>query len=383
MNINKLLPGMVICSFALAFAGCQKSHNANNEPGIDLEKPFDYQALLNAATSGELPGVVLYIESPQLYFYGAAGVADLDDKTPMPVDARIPNGSAGKKLTALLVAMLVDEQKLNLDQPITSYLPAQITDKIANAASMTIRQMLQHRAGLFDYLNDSNRAFYQAVLAEPESLKTDLFALQFAFDQPAHFAPAQGWSYSNTGYILTGLVLDQLLGEHHSRAMRSYIFEPLGLHSMSYGGLEKTYAPITPGYFKTEEGMLNTRQYYQNIGLADAPVVSNAKDMAHILKFIVEGKQLSSTTHQLLMDDASFVGTGIGTLAYSYGLFKETINGKKVIQHGGRELGYATYNFYIAETKTTGSMLINCNGYQTCDDAHETLSKKVLAELTK
>lgn len=382
MKVNNLLPGMFICSFALALAGCGKDHKTNNAPPVQV-KPFDYQALLNTAAEGEIPGVVLYIESPQLYFYGAAGMADLNDKTPMPIDARIPNGSAGKKLTALLAAMLVEQQKLNLDQSITNYLPAAITNRVANASSITTRQMLQHTAGLFDYLNDSNGAFYDAVIAEPESIKTDAFALQFALDQPAKFVPAQGWSYSNTGYILTGLVLDKVLGTHHSQAMRKQIFEPLGLSSLSYGGLEKSYGPIVSGYFHTGNAVLNTRQYYQNIGVADAPVVGNAKDMANILKFIVEGKQFSSTVHQLMMNDGSFVNTGLGSMSYSYGLFKETINGKKVIHHGGRELGYATYNFYIPDTKTTVAMMVNCNGYKACDDAHDALYQKVIGELTK
>ena len=383
MKVNNLLSGMIIGSLTLAVAGCGSEHKTNNNLLPVPVKPFDYQALLNTAAEGEIPGVVLYIESPQLYFYGAAGMADLNDKTPMPIDARIPNGSAGKKLTALLAAMLVEQQKLNLDQSITNYLPAEITNRVANASSMTTRQMLQHTAGLFDYLNDSNGAFYDAVVAEPDSIKTDAFALQFALDQKAKFAPAQGWSYSNTGYILTGLVLDQVLGTHHSQAMRKQIFEPLGLSSLSYGGLEKSYGPIVPGYFHTGNAVLDTRQYYQNIGVADAPVVGNAKDMANILKFIVEGKQFSHSIHQLLMSETSFVNTGLGTMSYSYGLFKETINGKQVIHHGGQELGYATYNFYIPDTKTTVAMLVNCNGYQACNDAHNALYQKVISELTQ
>ena len=155
MKVNNLLPGMFICTFALALAGCGKDHKTNNAPPVQV-KPVDYQALLNTAAEGEIPGVVLYIESPQFYFYGAAGMADLNDKTPMPIDARIPNGSAGKKLTALLAAMLVEQQKLNLDQSITNYLPAEITNRVANASSITTRQMLQHTAGLFDYLNSQS-----------------------------------------------------------------------------------------------------------------------------------------------------------------------------------------------------------------------------------
>ena len=81
MKVNNLLSGMIIGSFALAVAGCGTERKTNNNLLPVPVKPFDYQALLNATTEGEIPGVVLYIESPQFYFYGAAGMADLNDKT--------------------------------------------------------------------------------------------------------------------------------------------------------------------------------------------------------------------------------------------------------------------------------------------------------------
>ncbi|GLX78573.1 D-alanyl-D-alanine carboxypeptidase [Thalassotalea insulae] len=381
----RTMTSAISCAIALTLSACggssSKSTTAEAKPNtIEM---FDYQALIDNAVTGEIPGVVLYIDSPELHFHGAAGLADLNQQTPMQIDARIPNGSAGKKLTALLAGMLAEQQLLNLDANITDYLAPAITNRIANGSEITIRQMLQHTAGLFDYLNDSDGAFYQAVRLDPDSIKTDIFAIQFAFDQDAKFAPGQDWSYSNTGYILTGLVMDQVLGDHHFNAMRSQIFEPFSLNSMSYGGLEKDHAPITSGYFKDDAETINTRPYYQNIGVADAPVVSTAKDMADLLKLIVDGAQMSATTHDLLVADESFVDTGIGSLQYSHGLFKETINGKQVLHHGGSELGYATYNFYISETDTSVAMLINCNGYQACDNAHTALYQQVINQLTK
>jgi D-alanyl-D-alanine carboxypeptidase len=207
--------------------------------------------------------------------------------------------------------------------------------------------MLQHTAGLFDYLNESDGAFYDAVLKDPDSLKTDAFAMSFVYGQEANFQAGSDWAYSNTGYILTGLIFDELLEEHHSRAMRQQIFEPFGLNSMSYGGVEKDFAGINSGYFLSDGERVDTKPYYQNIGVADAPVVGSAKDMADVLKIIVKGELLNATSHQLMLADSSFINTSMSGLQYSYGLFKEMINGREVIHHHGSELGYATYNFYI------------------------------------
>lgn len=371
---------------ALLLTACGSSNKAadsNVQSTQPEEQQFDYQALLEKTVEGEIPGVALYIDSPTFKFHGAAGVANIDSQTPMQIDARIPNGSAGKKLTALLASMLVNDQQLDLDKPITTYLPTDITSRVANAEAITTRQMLQHTAGLFDYLNESDGAFYDSVLQEPDSIKTDAFAMSFAYDQSANFAPATDWSYSNTGYILTGLILDELLAEHHSKAMREKIFEPFGLDSMSYGGVEKDFASINSGYFLYEGELIDTKLYYQNIGVADAPVVGSAKDMADVLNIIVKGELLSATSHQLMLADNSFINTNINGLQYSYGLFKEMINGKEVIQHHGSELGYATYNFYIKESETTAAFIVNCNGYTACDNAHKSLYNQVIKELTK
>jgi len=371
---------------ALLLTACGSSNKAadsNVQSTQPEEQQFDYQALLEKTVEGEIPGVALYIDSPTFKFHGAAGVANIDSQTPMQIDARIPNGSAGKKLTALLASMLVNDQQLDLDKPITTYLPTDITSRVANAEAITTRQMLQHTAGLFDYLNESDGAFYDSVLKEPDSIKTDTFAMSFAYGQSANFVPATDWSYSNTGYILTGLILDELLAEHHSKAMREKIFEPFGLDSMSYGGVEKDFASINSGYFLYEGELIDTKLYYQNIGVADAPVVGSAKDMADVLNIIVKGELLSATSHQLMLADNSFINTNINGLQYSYGLFKEMINGKEVIQHHGSELGYATYNFYIKESETTAAFIVNCNGYTACDNAHKSLYNQVIKELTK
>lgn len=371
---------------ALLLTACGSSNKAaeSNVQLINLaEQRFDYQALLDKTVEGEIPGVVLYIDSPTLKFHGAAGVANIDNQTPMQIDARIPNGSAGKKLTALLAAMLVNDQLLDLDKPITTYLPTGITSRVANAEAITTRQMLQHTAGLFDYLNESDGAFYDAVLKEPDSLKTDAFAMNFVYGKGANFSAGTDWSYSNTGYLLTGLILDELLGEHHSKAMRQKIFEPFGLDSMSYGGVEKEYASINSGYFLNDGDRIDTKPYYENIGVADAPVVGTAKDIADLLSIIVSGEQLNTESYDLLLAESSFINTSKDGLQYSYGLFKEMINGKEVIHHHGSELGYATYNFHIKDTNTSAAFIVNCNGYTACDNAHKSLYNQMLAELTQ
>ncbi|MEL7479235.1 MAG: hypothetical protein AAGJ17_10195, partial [Pseudomonadota bacterium] len=98
---------------------------------------------------------------------------------------------------------------------------------------------------------------------------------------------------------------------------------------------------------------------------------------------IVSGEHLNSASYDLLLAESSFINTNIDGLQYSFGLFKEMINGKEVIHHHGSELGYATYNFYIKESDTAAAFIVNCNGYTACDNAHKNLYNQVIKELTQ
>ncbi|CAH9049411.1 IS4 family transposase MICBce3 [Pseudoalteromonas holothuriae] len=375
----------IVCA-TLTITGCGSNsakHNNVVKSVIDVAATeFDYQQLLNDTVKNNVPGVVLYIQSPTVEFYGAAGLADINTQTMMQIDARIPNGSAGKKLTALLAAMLHEEGRFDLDAPISQYLPTSILSKIQYSQLMTTRQLLSHTSGVFDYLADNDGEFYQAVQQQPNKLITDSFALHYALDKPAHFSPGSDWRYSNTGYILAGLILNSVLGEHHSKALRDYVLDPLGLTSMSYGGIEKAHAEIVSGYFLLDDKLENTQSFYSNIGVADAPVVGDARDMAELLRHIVESEQINESLRQLLIGDANLNKTGQVNQRYGMGIFVERYDDQVVYYHGGDELGYATRDYYFPKTQTAITMLFNCNGYRTCevdiDNMRDTVLKQFL-----
>lgn len=163
----------------LSLFGCNDSQSTSNPKPSPVSPPVaevDFQAMLEQSVEAGIPGIVLYIDSPTLQFYGAAGLADKENTIPMTTDARIPNGSAGKKVTALLMAMLHEQQLLDLDAPISDYLSHELLQQIENSDEMYVRQLLNHTAGLYDYLNDANGEFFAAVLQQPDLIKTDSFA---------------------------------------------------------------------------------------------------------------------------------------------------------------------------------------------------------------
>ena len=244
MTVNHTLkPLLLACACAFGLVACGGGSSSGNSTAPTPPPPIvsvDYQQMLDAFVSDEVPGVILHIDTPAEDFLGSAGLADKETNIAMRTDHQMPTGSAGKKATALLVAMLHQDGLLNIDATLDTWLDPSLLSRIANSQDMTLRQLLNHTAGVHNYLaENTNPQWFAALLADPQSIKTDSFALQFSLDQPAYFPPGQGFQYSNTGYLLAGLILDKVLGEHHAQAMRQRILEPLGLNHTFYTGVEK------------------------------------------------------------------------------------------------------------------------------------------------
>lgn len=354
--------------------GCSGGSDKSSAPvvaqPIPVETPFDYQATIDNAISETIPGIALFVEKEGLTFLGTAGVTNTDTLEPMQSYHVMPTGSAGKKLTSLLAVLLEQEGLLNLDDRINTFLDIEILEQIENSDTMTIRQLLNHTAGVFDYLDDTNdNAFYNAVLSsDPTALKLDRYALSFALNKPAYSLPGEAFNYSNTGYLLVGLIIDKVLGEHHSVAVRHRIFDQLGMNESFYGGIEKERGEIISGYFKDETvGVLDTKPFFEYIGVADAPLRANVEDLALLLKNLVAEESVFSDDVQARFFDDNSVVQVDATTEYGLGIFKENVNGKTIYHHGGVEPGYTTANIFIKDSQTSITAFFNCGLTAECE----------------
>ena len=389
VNLKSLVFSTIILSLT-ACGGGDKKNTQVVDPIIPVEPPaFNYQATIDNAITDIVPGIILLVEKPGFKFLGSAGLADIETQTPMQTYDVMPNGSAGKKITALLTVMLDEEGLLSLDDNIDNWLSDEILAQIENSEKMTIRQLLNHTSGIHDYLDEStNDDFIHALLTDTETLKTDSYVLPFGLNYPAYSLPGEAFNYSNTGYLLVGLILDEVLGEHHSSAIRNRILIPFGMNSTIYNGVEneKSQGEMISGYFSNDEYDLNTKPMYENIGVADAPLRSNVEDMTLLLKFIVDQdahvsdyvkEQLFGESH--LVDYGSpYYGAVDQNASYGLGLFKETINNQIVYHHDGLEFGYSTKNIYIADSQTSITAFFNCGGEARCDSVTEALTETIL-----
>jgi CubicO group peptidase (beta-lactamase class C family) len=112
------------------------------------------QALIGAAVREGLPGVSLRVEGPGIDFQGAAGVADLMTDEPLTTNHVMYVASLGKTFTAAIALQLCEEGRLDLDSPITTWLPVEVTRRLPSSGKITLHHLLSHTSGLIDYLND-------------------------------------------------------------------------------------------------------------------------------------------------------------------------------------------------------------------------------------
>ncbi len=291
MAIACKLKLLLICttiSLLTACGGSSSSSDKKPAPEIIEEQPpivFDYQKLIDETVSETIPGIILLVETPEQKFLGSAGLANKETQDPMQTYSTMPTASAGKPMIALLAAMLADENLLDLDASLDTWLSADILNQIEHSDEITLRQLLNHTSGIYDYVQNDD--IINILLAEPDKLKTDIDFLQLGLNQPANFKPGEGQEYSNTGYLLTGLILDQVLGMHHSVALRERILVPLGMEATYYMGIEKDQGDFISGYHTFDDEIYDTKLYLENVALADEPVVSNVEDMALFLKSVV------------------------------------------------------------------------------------------------
>ncbi|MEV7117275.1 serine hydrolase domain-containing protein [Kitasatospora griseola] len=163
-----------------------------------------------------------------------AGVGDLATGAEVPVDGQIRAGSNTKPFTAVVVLQLVAEGKVGLDTAVDAYLPGLLRGDGIDGRTITVRQLLQHTSGLPDYLDAPALTDFVPIqyrYFEPREL------LDGALAQKALFAPGTDWMYSNTNYLVAGLLIQKVTGRPYGEEVTKRVIDRIGLRH--------TYVPAT------------------------------------------------------------------------------------------------------------------------------------------
>ena len=324
------------------------------------------QAVLEASVAhpeSDYPGTLLYASSPEdIIWTGAAGVADIETGTPMGPNDRFRAGSIMKPFIAAVVLQLVEEGQLSLDDTLGALLPVSITAKFSHSDGITLRMLLNHTSGIPDFLTGP---VYAEIVANPTKIWTDEEWLDIAASQEPYFAPGQGWHYSNTNYILIGMVIEQVTG----RTWRSEVHErviarlSLGNTILPEPGDLAIPGQYSHGYSSMDGVLVDVTAVDPSMAGAagGSALVTTASDLARFLDALLAGKlfQSPATLHEML----TFVeATHESGLPYYYGLGVAKFvleGGVAMVGHAGGTAGFHSAVYHLPAMDTTIVAMVN------------------------
>ena len=261
--------------------------------------------------------VVLYVRYDADEMIAVRGLADIDNGIPATTGDLYRIASITKPFVATLMLQLVEEGSLTLDDPIANYLPDEIVNRVENANSATIRQMLQMTSGIYSYTD--SEAFEDAVYDNPSYAWTAEETISFAFDEEAYFPAGDGYYYSNTNFNLAQMIIESITGETLADLLQSRIFDPLGMDRCYLETPDVFAQNVVRGYeyYNDYEDVTNIND---GVGLGDGGIVCSASDLAKFLPgldTILTEDSLDAMLDTVDDGDGGQYGLGMGYYAIS------------------------------------------------------------------
>ena len=296
-------------------------------------------------------GVALVAQGNEIKFAKAYGNADYDDNIVNKVNTRFAIASNTKQFTAVAIMQLMEDGKINLDDTIDKYFP-----KFKYANQITVRELLQMRSGLVDYLNAAELYF-----KDEESLKilndyrekayfdeyvsdsrwTADIILNNLYLSELQFEPGQAYDYCNTNYYLLGLIIEQASGVSYEDYIKENIFKPCGMKISSMSA-EDTDAK---GHGSVESGEIVVNSKFT---FAAGNIYTNVYDLLRWERMLHTGKLLSQESYNEMITPSEDSGYGFG-LIISDG----------IIRHSGVIDGFNSYTEYDSAKDITIIILEN------------------------
>lgn len=273
---------------------------------------------------------------------GSAGFADVVAARPVTGETAFPVASVSKTFTAALILSLVADGRLALDDPVGTYLPALKID-----GAITVRQLLDHTSGLRDFF--FHPRIDHALLAEPSSVWDAARSLGYV--GKAYGKPGTSWHYSNTNYLILGLLAEAVGDGTVGEQLRARFLTPLGLDHTFYQAAEAPKGPVVRSYRFT-----GTDPKLPPIDLSDGSrivpftsvvtaagsagsIASTSSDLARWARALYGGNALDATSRDEMLADIARTAVYKPGIAYGLGVQSVAIAGHRTLGHSGRYLG--------------------------------------------
>jgi D-alanyl-D-alanine carboxypeptidase len=297
------------------------------------------------------PGVIVLVRDGDAVLQLAVGSGNLSPKVPMDVANRTRVGSLAKTFVAVVVLQLVSEGKLRLDDAVERIVPG----LVPAGAGITVRQLLNHTSGIFDYWQDDT--FFGQLIADPTQLWPPEKLVEIANRHPLRGRPGENWSYSNTNYILLGRIIEVTTRHPLEVELRARVFDPLKLGHTSFDNSPQMSGSFAHGYALLGEPapvdvtMVNPTAAWA----AGGGIVSTAQDVATFYAALMGGRLLPTP----LLDEMLTTVPAREGVAYGLGIAEVRVPCGSGWGHQGEFPGYLNFALSSKDGNRQAIVLVN------------------------
>lgn len=315
--------------------------------------------------AGSFPGATLGVVLANGESFGlAVGVSDRELRTPMTPNDRMLAGSVGKTFAAATALQLIKEGKIGLDDRIEKYLGREPWfSRLPNAKEITVRQLMNHTSGLVRY--EFKEQFTKELTANPEKNWKPAELVAYLLDEKPPFAAGKGWDYSDTNYIVLGMIIEKVTGRRFYYEANRRLLKPLKLTNtipqdgVRLPGVVQGYAgPNNP--FGGSDAMIQDGKFVINpqFEWTGGGYASTAEDLARWARMIYEGKAFSPDLLPQVVDGVAAPMLGRES-RYGLGVIIRKTPLGTTYGHSGFFPGYLTDMMYFPDHKVAVAVQVN------------------------
>lgn len=322
----------------------------------ELREKVDKLAADSLAKSGVPSVSVAVVKDGQVVYLKAYGDARLEPKTAATPEMRYSIGSISKQFTAASVLLLQEQGKLSLDDKVSKFIP-----DLTRANEVTIRQLLSHTSGYQDYWPQD---YVMPMMLQPVTSQKimDLWARK-----PLDFEPGSKWQYSNTNFVIAGVIIEKASGKSLLDFMQEKIFSPLGMKSVASMDVTKVSPNDPVGYLRYALGPLRVAPKEGKGWLfAAGELAMTAEDLAKWDIAVMDQKLLRPASYRELEREVQ-LSNGMGT-RYGLGVSLAMEGGHRAVSHGGEVSGFTAENVVFPDERVAVVALTNQDAVSASGD---------------
>ncbi|MGW8377314.1 serine hydrolase domain-containing protein [Streptomyces sp. ODS28] len=334
------------------------------------------QRAMEEAVRDGVPGVTAGAEDARGPWKSAAGIGDLRDGRPRGADDHYRVASVTKTFVATVVLQLDTERRLRLDDTVERWLPGVVRGHGHDGRRITLRQLLNHTSGIYEFLEDKD---FRSRFSTREALEKHRYdtatarqLVDVAMQHAPYFPPGTDWHYSNTNYQLLGMVIRKATGHSYAQEIRHRILRPLGLrHTYVPHTDPRMPRPSSRGYTRfsadPDERPYDVTEFNPSSASASGGMISTSADLNRFYSALLRGRLLDAR-HLAAMKTTVPAEAEHPGARYGLGLIERRLScGRTVWGHTGGIVGSATEAVTTADGRH--SLALNFNG-DWADTAH-------------